>query len=350
MSAPDLGFKPLLAKLVDGQTLTTAEAGQFFAACLRGEPTPSQVAAAVTALRIRGETVDEITAFAQAMRDAALILDHPYEVIDTCGTGGDGQHTYNISTAAAFVLAGAGLKVAKHGNRAISSSSGSSDVLSMLGVNLSATPAQQRVALDEAGIAFLFAPTYHGAMRHVGPVRAEIGFRTVFNLLGPLCNPALAKRQVMGVYDPKLLEPLVEVLGRLGSVRAWTVHGQGLDELTTTGVTEVAEWRDGAVRRFQVTPEEAGVARATLDDIRGGDAETNAAALRALLDGQTGPYRDIVLLNAAAALVVADKAETLRHGAELAAAAIDDGRASSALAALVSVTHRPIDPSPEETA
>ena len=338
------GFKPLLAKLVDGRVLTAAEAGDFFAACLRGEPTPAQVAAAVTALRIRGETVDEIAAFAGAMRDAALTLDHPYDAIDTCGTGGDGQHTYNISTAAALVLAGAGLKVAKHGNRALSSKSGSSDVLSALGVNLAATPEQQRRALDKAGIAFLFAPAYHGAMRHVGPVRAEIGFRTVFNLLGPLSNPAGAKRQIMGVYDPRLLEPLAEVLGRLGAARAWTVHGQGLDELTTTGETEVAEWKDGAVRRFTVSPEDAGLPRAAIADIRGGDAEENALALRALLDGRKGAYRDIVLLNAAAALIVADRVETLAEGATLAAAVIDDGRASTALAELVAATNTPIEP------
>lgn len=337
----DGGFKPLLAKLVDGRTLTAEEAGDFFAACLRGEPTPAQVAAAVTALRIRGETVEEIAAFAQAMRDAATTLDHPYDVIDTCGTGGDGAHTFNISTAAALVLAGAGLKVAKHGNRAMSSKSGSSDVLGVLGVDLTAGLAQQRQALDEAGIAFLFAPAYHGAMRHVGPVRAEIGFRTVFNLLGPLSNPAGAKRQVMGVYDPRLLEPLAEVLGRLGAIRAWTVHGQGLDELTTTGPTEVAEWKDGAVRRFEVTPEDAGLPRADLESLRGGDAETNAAALTALLAGQTGPYRDVVLLNAAAALVVADKASDLKEGVALAAAAIDDGRAAGALAGLARITSTP---------
>ena len=340
------GFKPLLAKLVDGQVLSDVEAHDFFAACLRGEPTPAQVAAAVTALRIRGETVGEIAAFATAMRDAALTLDHPYDVIDTCGTGGDGQHTFNISTAAALVLAGAGLKVAKHGNRALSSKSGSSDVLSALGVNLAATPTQQLRALDRAGIAFLFAPAYHGAMRHVGPVRAEIGFRTVFNLLGPLSNPASAKRQVMGVYDPRLLEPLAQVLGRLGAERAWTVHGQGLDELTTTGETEVAEWRDGAVRRFTVTPEDAGLARADIADLRGGDAEENAAALRALLDGAKGAYRDIVLLNAAAALVVADKAADLAEGAALAATVIDDGRAAKALAELVEATNTPIEEEP----
>ena len=338
------GFKPLLAKLVDGHTLTSGEAGDFFAACLRGEPTPAQVAAAVTALRIRGETVEEITAFARAMRAAALPFNHPYEVIDTCGTGGDGQHTWNISTAAALVLAGAGLKVAKHGNRALSSKSGSSDVLAALGVDLAAGPAQQRKALDEAGICFLFAPAFHGAMRHVGPIRAEIGFRTVFNLLGPLSNPAHATRQVMGVYDPRLLEPLVEVLGRLGAVRAWTVHGQGLDELTTTGSTEVAEWKDGAVRRFQITPEDAGLPRADISALRGGDAEANALALRALLDGTPGPYRDVVLLNAAAALVVADHAADLMKGVAIAAAAIDDGRAAGALEALARITSTPIEP------
>jgi len=340
------GFKPLLAKLVDGRILSADEAHAFFAACLRGEPTPAQVAAAVTALRIRGETVEEIAAFATAMREAARTLDHPYDAIDTCGTGGDGQHTFNISTAAALVLAGAGLKVAKHGNRAMSSKSGSSDVLSVLGVNLQAGPAQQRRSLDQAGIAFLFAPAYHGAMRHVGPVRAEIGFRTVFNLLGPLSNPAGAKRQVMGVYDPRLLEPLAEVLGRLGATRAWTVHGQGLDELTTTGVTEVAEWKDGAVSRFTVTPEDAGLPRASLDALRGGDAEENALALRALLDGATGAYRDIVLLNAAAALVVADRAADLAEGAAEAAAVIDDGRAAKALTDLVEATNAMIEEGP----
>nr|WP_221230530.1 anthranilate phosphoribosyltransferase [Brevundimonas variabilis] len=332
----------MLARLVDGQRLNAEEAGDFFAACLRGEPTPAQVSAAVTALRMRGETVEEITAFANAMRAAALPFPHDHDVIDTCGTGGDGQHTWNISTAAALVLAGAGLKVAKHGNRALSSRSGSSDVLSALGVNLLASVDQQRLALEQAGVCFLFAPAFHGAMRHVGPIRAEIGFRTVFNLLGPLCNPALAKRQVMGVYDPALLEPLAEVLGRLGATRAWTVHGQGLDELTTTGPTEVAEWRDGSVRRFQVTPADAGLPVADIASLRGGDAETNAEALRALLAGATVPYRDIVLLNASAALVVADVASDLKSGVALAARSIDDGKAAAALEALARITSMPL--------
>jgi anthranilate phosphoribosyltransferase len=343
-------FKPILSKLADGAVLTEDEARSFFAACLRGEPTPSQVAAAVTALRIRGETVGEIAAFATEMRAAARTLDHPFEVIDTCGTGGDGQHTYNVSTAAALVLAGAGLKVAKHGNRAMSSRSGSSDVLAMLGVNLAADAAQQRRALDQAGIAFLFAPAHHGAMRHVGPVRAEIGFRTVFNLLGPLSNPARATRQVMGVYDPRLLEPLAEVLGRLGAVRAWTVHGQGLDELTTTGSTEVAEWQNGTVRRFSVTPEDAGLPRADIAELRGGDAEENARALRDLLAGSLGAYRDIVLLNAAAALVVADRAADLMDGVAIAADTIDTGQAQIALDRLVEITNTPIETDEEGAA
>ncbi len=336
-------IKPLLAKLVDGQVLTEAEAQDFFAACLRGEPTPAQVAAAVTALRIRGETVPEITAFARAMRSAAAPFETPFDVIDTCGTGGDGAHTFNISTAAALVLAGTGLKVAKHGNRALSSKSGSSDVLAALGVDLMAPAERQKQALDQAGICFLFAPAYHGAMRHVTPIRAEIGFRTVFNLLGPLSNPAGARRQVMGVYDPRLLEPLVEVLGRLGATRAWTVHGQGLDELTTTGPTDVAEWKEGAVRRFQIMPEEAGLPRATLADLRGGDAEENATALRALLAGAPGPYRDVVLLNAAAALVVAGRAADLKDGVAIAARAIDDGTAARSLEALARITSAPAE-------
>ena len=252
-------FKPLLAKLADGATLSEDDADAFFAACLRGEPTPAQIAAAVTAMRLRGETVGEIAACARAMRRAALTLDHPFDVIDTCGTGGDGLHTLNISTAAAFVVAGGGLKVAKHGTRALSSKSGSSDVLSALGVNVSASADQQRQALDEAGICFLFAPAHHGAMRHVLPIRAELGFRTVFNLLGPLSNPANARRQVLGVYDVRLVEPMARVLGALGAERAWTVHGSGLDELTTTGETQVAEWRDGGLRLFTITPEAVGL-------------------------------------------------------------------------------------------
>lgn len=336
-------FKPLLSRLADGHTLDADQARAFLAACLKGEPTPAQVAAALTALRMRGETVEEISAFAEAMREAATTLEHPYDVVDTCGTGGDGQHTFNISTAAALVLAGAGVKVAKHGNRALSSKSGTSDVLAVLGVNLAATPAQQRRSLDEANIAFLFAPAHHTAMRHVTPIRAELGFRTVFNLIGPLSNPARARRQLMGVYDGRLVEPIAEALGRLGAVHAWVVHGQGLDELTTTGPSEVAEFSDGQVRRFTISPEDAGLPRASIEDIRGGEPEDNARALRALLDGRSGSYRDIVLLNAAAALIVSGRAGSLTDGVSLAAQVIDDGRAAQALADLVRTTSSPAE-------
>jgi anthranilate phosphoribosyltransferase len=332
-------FKPLLSKLADGHILSEEDAEAFFAACLRGEPSPAQIAAAITALRMRGETVGEITACARAMRAAATKLEHPYQVIDTCGTGGDGQHTFNISTAAALIAAGGGIKVAKHGNRALSSSSGSSDVLSALGVNLGCSMERSRRALDEAGICFLFAPAHHSAMRHVTPVRAELGFRTVFNLLGPLSNPAGAQRQVLGVYDPRLIEPMAKVLGALGAERAWVVHGSGLDEITTTGPTQICEWREGQTRLFTVTPEAVGLERVSIDALRGGEPKANAAALTALLAGERGPYRDIVALNAAAAFLVADRVETLREGLDLAFAVIDDGRAREALARLVAATN-----------
>lgn len=334
----DAEFKPLLSRLADGATLSEDDAETFFSACLRGEPTPAQVAAAVTAIRMRGETVGEIAACARAMRKAAIQLDHPYDVIDVCGTGGDGLHTLNISTAVGFVAAGGGLKVAKHGNRAITSKSGTADVLAALGVNIEATLDQQRRALDEAGICFLFAQAHHGAMRHVSPIRQQLGFRTIFNLLGPLSNPAGAKRQVVGVPSIRFVEPIAQALGALGATRAWSVHGSGLDELTTTGETEIAEWRDGHVRLFHITPEAVGLPRAALADITGGAPDYNAERLKALLDGQKDAYRDIVLLNSAAAFLVGDRVETLREGIELAAAVIDDGRARHALDTLVRVT------------
>jgi len=334
-------FKPLLARLANGETLSEEDADVFFAACLRGDPTPAQIAAAVTAMRLRGETVGEITACARAMRHAAMTMEFPYEVIDVCGTGGDGLHTLNISTAVALVAAGGGLKVAKHGNRAISSRSGTSDVLAALGVNITATPDQQRRALDNAGICFMFAPAHNGAMRHVQPVRTELGFRTIFNLLGPLANPAGAKRQLVGVPAPRFVEPLARALGALGSVRAWTVHGMGMDELTTTGETEVAEWRDGGLRLFSITPEAVGLPRASLGDLTGGDPDENARAMSELLDGGKGAYRDIVLLNTAAAFLVAERTETLREGVALAAEVIDDGRAKAALDGLIEATNTP---------
>ncbi len=330
-------FKPLLSRLADGATLSDEDAEVFFAACLRGEPTPAQVGAALTAMRMRGETLGEITACARAMRQAAVRITPPYPTIDVCGTGGDGLHTLNISTAVGFVAAGGGLKVAKHGNRALSSKSGTADVLTELGVDIAASMDRQMRALDEAGICFMFAPAHHGAMRHVSPIRAELGFRTIFNLLGPLTNPAGAQRQVVGVFAERWVRPLAEALGALGAERAWVVHGQGLDEMTTTGETSVAELRDGQVRLFTVTPEAVGLPRAALADLSGGGPKENAQALRALLDGNLGPYRDIVALNAAAAFLVADKVETLRDGVALAGAVIDDGRAQGALDKLVAV-------------
>ncbi|ODT62027.1 MAG: anthranilate phosphoribosyltransferase [Phenylobacterium sp. SCN 69-14] len=331
-------FKPLLGRLADGGTLSEDDAGEFFDACLRGEPTPAQVAAAVTAMRMRGETTGEITACARAMRKAAVKLDHPFQVMDVCGTGGDGLHTLNVSTAVAFVAAGGGLKIAKHGNRAISSRSGAADVLTELGVNLAAGPEQQLSALDQANVAFFFAPAHHSAMRHVAPIRTDLGFRTIFNLLGPLTNPAGAQRQVMGVFADRWVEPLARVLGALGAERAWVVHGAGLDEMTTTGETSVAEYRDGQVRLFTVTPEAVGLPRAALADLTGGSPAENAVALRDLMNGKAGPYRDIVLLNAAAAFLVGEKVETLREGVELAGQVLDDGRAKAALDKLVELT------------
>ena len=330
-------FKPLLNLLADGGTLSEDNAGAFFAACLRGEPTPAQVGAALTAMRMRGETLGEIVACARAMRAAAVQISPPYPTIDVCGTGGDGLHTLNISTAVGFVAAGGGLKVAKHGNRALSSRSGAADVLTELGVDIAAPATTQLRALDEAGICFMFAQAHHGSMRHVSPIRAELGFRTIFNLLGPLTNPAGAQRQVVGVFAERWVAPLAEALRALGAERAWVVHGAGLDELTTTGETSVAELRDGQVRLFTVTPEAVGLPRAALADLTGGAPSENAAALRRLLAGEKGPYRDIVLLNAAAAFLVGETVETLREGVDLAAAVIDDGRAQGALDALVNL-------------
>ena len=324
-------FKPLLSMLADGGTLSEDSAGDFFDACLRGEPTPAQIGAALTAMRMRGETLGEIVACARAMRRAAAHIEPPYPTIDVCGTGGDGRHSLNISTAVGFVAAGGGLKVAKHGNRALSSKSGTADVLAELGVNIAMPAEQQLKALDEAGICFMFAPAHHGAMRHVSPIRAELGFRTIFNLLGPLTNPAHAQRQVVGVFAERWVHPLAEALKALGSERAWVVHGQGLDEMTTTGETAIAELRDGQVRLFTVTPEAVGLPRAAMADLTGGSPADNAQALKRLLDGEKGAYRDIVCLNAAAAFLVAEKVETLRHGVELAAQVIDDGRARATL-------------------
>jgi len=334
-------MKPLLARLADGAPLQRAEAEAAFALIMDGQATPAQIGAFLMGLRVRGETVDEIAAAATVLRAKAHTIQAPPGALDTCGTGGDSSGTYNISTAAAIVIAACGVPVAKHGNRAVSSKSGSADVLTALGVDIAADQSLVERSLAENNLCFLMAPRHHAAMRHVAPVREEMGLRTLFNLLGPLANPAGTKRQLLGVFAERWLSPLAEVLGLLGAERAWVVHGSdGLDELTVTGPSQVAEWRQGRVSRFEVTPEAAGLPRAPAGSLRGGDAAHNAAALHRLLDGESGPYRDVVLLNAGAALVVADKATGLTDGVALAAAAIDEGRAKACLARLIEITNK----------
>jgi anthranilate phosphoribosyltransferase len=338
MSDAGADFRAVLDKLAAGHRLSEDEAAAAFDRMMSGDATPSQMGGFLMALRVRGETVDEITGAARTMRAKALAIEAPDGAIDTVGTGGDGAGTFNISTAAALVVAGCGVPVAKHGNRNFSSKSGAADILAALGVDIDAEPALVRRAMFEAGIGFLMAPRYNSAMRHVGPTRVELGTRTIFNLLGPLSNPAGAKRQLVGVFAPHWVKPVAEVLGNLGSERAWVVHGSGLDELTTTGPSMVAELKDGCVTCFEVTPEDAGLPRASLDELKGGDPGANAAKLTVLFDGRRGPLRDIVLLNAAAALIVAGRARDLRHGVDQAASAIDSGAARRTLERLIAIT------------
>ncbi len=334
-------MKEVLGRLAAGHSMSEAQAEEVFDVIMSGDATPAQIGGLLMALRVRGETVEEITGAARVMRAKALQVDAPPGAIDTCGTGGDGSGTYNISTAAAFVVAACGVPVAKHGNRALSSKSGSADVLGALGVKVDADMVLVRECLWAINLGFLMAPRHHNAMRHVGPARVELGTRTIFNLLGPLANPAGARLQVMGVFTDRWAQPLAEVLGRLGAERAWVVHGSdGLDELTTTGPSLVAEWRDGKVTTFEVTPEAAGLPRARPEDLKGGDAAVNATALTALLGGAPGAYRDIVLLNAAAALVVAGKAADLKAGVRAAADAVDSRRAQAVLQTMVAITNR----------
>src|SRR5882672_10161953 len=276
-------LKPLLAHVAQGRSLTEAQAEAAFEIIMSGNATPSQIGAFLMALRVRGETVEELAGAARIMRAKALAVDAPPGTIDTCGTGGDASGSFNISTASALVVAGCGVPVAKHGNRALSSQSGSADVLTALGVNIEADLRVVRSCLWEIGIGFLMAPRHHSATRHVAPTRVELGTRTIFNLLGPLSSPAGARRQVVGVFAPQWLRPMAEVLGKLGSERAWIVHGSGLDELTTTGPSQIAALENGAVTMFELTPEEFGLKRATLADLKGGDPAGNAEAMRALL-------------------------------------------------------------------
>ena len=334
-------LKPLIAAVAGGRSLDEHEAEQAFDILMSGDATPTQIGAFLMALRVRGETVPEITGAVRTMRAKMLKIDAPDGAIDTCGTGGDNSGTLNISTGAAIVTAAAGVPVAKHGNRAASSKTGTADVLGALGVNIDADIALIREALWSANICFLMATRHHSAMRHVGPSRVELGTRTIFNLMGPLSNPAGARLQLLGVFAQAWIEPLAQVLASLGTERAWVVHGSdGLDEITTTGPTYVAELRGGKVGLLEVTPEMAGLPRATPADLKGADAATNAAAITGLLAGHPGPYRDIVLLNSAAALVLAGRATDLKSGVALAAFAIDSGKAKATLAELVAITNR----------
>lgn len=336
---PDL--KELIARVAQGRRLSESEAEAAFDIIMSGNATPSQMGAFLMALRVRGETVDEITGAARIMRAKALGVDAPPGTIDTCGTGGDASGSFNISTASALVVAGCSVPVAKHGNRALSSKSGSADVLTALGVNIDADLAVVRQCLWEIGIGFLMAPRHHSATRHVAPTRVELGTRTIFNLLGPLSSPAMARRQLVGVFAPEWVRPMAEVLGRLGAERAWVVHGAGLDELTTTGSTTIAAFDDGKVETFDVVPEDFGLPRARLEDIRGGEPHDNAGAMRDLLGGAGGPLRDIVLLNSGAALLIAGRVTSVEEGIELAAKALDSGAARGVLEELIARTNAP---------
>jgi anthranilate phosphoribosyltransferase len=333
-------FKGLIAKVAGGKTLSRVEAEAAFEVMMSGEATPSQMGGFVMALRVRGETVDEIAGAVSIMRSKMLRVEAPPEAIDVVGTGGDAAGTYNISTTAAFVVAGAGVPVAKHGNRALSSKSGAADVLTALGVRIDLGPEAVARCIREAGIGFMFAPAHHSAMKHVGPTRVELGTRTIFNLLGPLSNPAGVKRLLIGVFAAEWVEPLAAALVELGTESAWVVHGAGgVDEISVAGPTSVAALKNGTVTTFTVSPEDVNMAFAPLDAIKGGDAKHNAAALTEVLRGAPGPYRDTVLLNAAAALVIAGKAEDLLDGVRVAAASIDEGNARARLERLVAVSN-----------
>jgi anthranilate phosphoribosyltransferase len=334
-------FAALIEKLQRRQDLTVDEASAAMDEIMEGRAVPAQIAGLLVGLSMKGERPAEIVGLARTMRRRAtkLTRDHG-PLFDTCGTGGDRAHTFNVSTVAALVLAGCGVRVAKHGNRSVSSRCGSADVFEALGVNVSAQPAVVERCLDEAGIAFFFAPTFHPSMRHAGPTRRDLGVRTAFNLLGPLTNPGGAARQLVGVPRPELTELVARSLALLGSERAWVVHGaDGLDEISTTGYTKVSECRDGAVNTFYVHPADVNLPKAGAADLRGGDAGDNARTARAVLDGTAGAARDIVLFNTAASLLIAGRASSIAEGLVMAADAIDTGRASEALAKLVAVSN-----------
>jgi anthranilate phosphoribosyltransferase len=328
-----------IAKVAGGTALSFEEAREAFDIIMSGDATPGQIGGFLMALRVRGETVSEISGAVATMRAKMLRVEAPVGAIDIVGTGGDNSHSVNISTASAFVIAGGGVPVAKHGNRGLSSLTGSADVLTALGVKIDIPPETIGRCIQEAGVGFMFAPAHHPAMKHVGPTRVELGTRTIFNLLGPLSNPAGVSRQMVGVFLPEWIMPVAETLKALGADHAWVVHGDGYDEITTTGETEVAELAGGEIRSFVLTPEAVGLKRHTKDELRGGDAAYNATALRDMLGGAAGAYRDTVLMNAGAGLVVAGKATTLADGMATATQAIDTGRALKVLDRLVEISN-----------
>jgi anthranilate phosphoribosyltransferase len=333
-------LKSIIAKVATGATLSRDEAASAFDRMMSGEATPSQLGGLLMALRVRGETVDEITGAVSAVRAKMLKVKAPANAVDVVGTGGDGSGSVNVSTCASFIVAGTGVPVAKHGNRALSSRSGAADVLSSLGVKIDITPEQVGRCIAEAGIGFMFAPSHHPAWKNVGPTRVELATRTIFNLLGPLANPAGVRRQMVGVFSKQWVLPLAQVLKNLGSESVWVVHGSdGLDEITLAGPTFVAALEGGAIRSFEVSPEDVGLKRVAGEALKGGDSAANAVALQSVLDGMPSPYRDVALLNAAAALVVAGRAKNLKEGLTLGARSIDDGAAAERLKRLIAVSN-----------
>jgi anthranilate phosphoribosyltransferase len=332
-------LKPYIGKAAQGETLSFEEARQAFDIIMSGAATPSQIGGFLMALRVRGETVDEISGAVATMRAKMLRVDAPADAVDIVGTGGDQSGSYNVSTCAAFIVAGAGVPVAKHGNRALSSKSGAADTLAALGINVELTPDHIGRCVREAGLGFMFAPAHHSAMRHVGPSRVELGTRTIFNLLGPLSNPAGVSRQLVGVFAPEWVEPIAHVLKGLGGTAIWVVHGDGLDEMTTAGITKVAAVENGSVRTFDVSPEDVGLPRVSFNDLKGGDADHNANALRNVLAGAQNPFRDIAVLNAGAALIVAGKVSDLSEGIAMARQSIDSGEALSTLDRLAAISN-----------
>src|SRR5690348_2891346 len=333
-------LKSIIGKVATGASLSREEAASAFDAMMSGEATPSQMGGLLMALRVRGETVDEITGAVSAMRGKMLRVKAPADAVDVVGTGGDGSGSVNVSTCASFIVAGAGVPVAKHGNRALSSRSGAADVLAALGVRIDLSPEQVGRCVQEAGIGFMFAPAHHPAMKNVGPTRVELATRTIFNLLGPLSNPAGVKRQMVGVFSRQWVQPLAQVLRNLGSEAAWVVHGSdGLDEITLTGSTFVAALEGGEIRTFEVSPDDVGFGRVGSEALKGGDADANAVALLSVLNGKPSAYRDVALLNAAAALIIAGRAKDLKEGVALGTQSLDSGAAAAKLKHLIAVSN-----------